>query len=394
MNLRTLKDIKKFHGVRVLLRVGMDLPLSDSKKVDDISRIALGLPTIKYLIQKKAVTIIVNHFGRPENSEEYLRNDIIAKKLSALLKKKVKKLDAIHGKDVDLAVKNARPGEVLMLENIRFDKGEKKNDLSLSKKLASLADIYVNDAFSNSHRNHSSMVGVTHFLPSYAGLTVEKEARELSAILENPKRPLLAIIGGAKAETKLGVIKTFLNHADNVLVGGALANTILKAKGVSVGKSMVDDEKISEMKKVFLTNVKLHLPVDVAVGNRLNKKVKAVVKAAGNVSDHEYILDIGRDTIKLYESAIKKAKTIVWNGPLGLIEYPEFREGTKRIIESLLKSKAKVIIGGGDSIKVVNMFAKKDVSAYRHIYVSSGGGAMLKFFENSKLPALVPLIKK
>jgi len=296
MILRSVKDIKNLRGKRVLLRVGLDLPLKANKKIDtsDNSRVQLALPTIQYLIKKKAIIILLNHFGRPKGKKElHLKHDGVAKRLEKFVGKKIKKLDEITGQNVLKVIDEAHPGDLIMLENVRFDPREKiRIDASLAKELSQLADVYVNDAFSNSHRNHTSMLGITRMLPSYAGFLVEKEVKALSSVFEKPKRPLVAVMGGAKTETKIGLIKTFLKHAECVLVGGVLANTIIKAKGISVGRSVVDDGMIATVKKINLTSNKLHLPVDIAVGIKLDPKTQAFQKAIGSVSEKEYILDI------------------------------------------------------------------------------------------------------
>lgn len=387
-SIRTAKDLK---GKKILLRVDYNVTLGKNNTLgeEDDARIKMSIPTIKYLIKKKTIPIILAHMGRPDGKiVETLRLNPLAERLSQLLKKKVIKLDSCVGAEVENKLNKSEIGDICILENLRFDPREEKNSDDFSQGLAKLGDLYVNDAFSNSHREHASMLGITKYLPSYAGLLMEKEINQLSKSWGNPKRPLAIIIGGAKISTKLGLIKKFMDISDFVLVGGALANMILKAKGISVGKSIVENEMVEKVKEIELTSLKLHIPVDVITSDSPDSLILPETKAVGKVLNDEYILDLGPDTIKLFSSIIKKAKTIIWNGPMGYIENPQFQTATKEIMKAVLKSSADVIIGGGDSLKMIGHKKLK-----KNIFLSSGGGAMLEFFELGMLPAIIPLLQ-
>lgn len=393
MKLKSIKDIKNLKGKRILLRADFDVPIKNGRIQDD-SRIQLALPTIQYLLKKQAVVIIVSHLGRPGGKVvRSLSLAPVAKRLAKLLKKPVKKLNEVVSAGVEKAVKQAKPGEVIMLENIRFHPREEKNCQHLAKKLARSADYYVNDAFATSHRKETSLLAITKFLPSYAGLNLEREVINLSQALKNPTRPLTIIIGGVKISTKLGVVKKFLQLADDILLGGALANTVLRANGVAVGKSVIEPAMIPRLKKINLTDTKLHLPLDAVVSPKISKTAKVRTTAVGNVKSLELILDIGPDTVELFKLIISRSKTIIWNGPMGVFEYPRFADGTKRTMQAILNSKAKIVIGGGDTIAALNQFAPKPIEKFKNVYISTGGGAMLKFLEEGMLVAIRPLMK-
>ncbi|OGG87607.1 phosphoglycerate kinase [Candidatus Kuenenbacteria bacterium RIFCSPHIGHO2_02_FULL_39_13] len=356
MKFKSLKYIRNLAGKRVLVRCDFDLPMKNCKIIDD-TRLKACVPTIKYLLFKGAKVVLVGHLGRPKGVDEKLSLLPVKNKLEKILEKKIVFID---WDEIPSRLAPRNDISLRMLENLRFYTGEEKNSKKFAKKLASLADIYVNEAFAVSHRSVASVDAIQNYLPSYAGLRLEKEIENLSAVLKNPKHPVILIIGGAKIETKLPVIKEFQKIADQILVAGAVANTFLKAAGVEVGKSLVDEKYIDEAKSIL--NSKILLPVDWRVKNGK-------------------ILDIGPRTIELFAQKIKLAKTIVWNGPMGKFEEKEFAIGTQEIAKEVLKSKAKVVIGGGDTDKILQ--GKKFGS---NIFVSTGGGAMLEFLAGKKLP--------
>ena len=390
MRLITLKNAPVF-GKKVLLRAGFDVPFDKNGHISDDERIRESLPSIKYLIKKKAKLVIISHNGRPEGKYvKKLAMNEVAERLSQLLKQKVYKLNDCVGKEVERFVNQMKPGQVVLLENLRFHKEEEKNDIYFAKELARLADLYVNDAFSNSHRPHASMVGISQYLPSYAGFLVEKEVKALSEILLKPKHPFVAIVGGAKISDKLKTIINLFHKTDAMLIGGAIANTILKAHGLQVGKSLIESEMVAKVKKLNLTDVRLKIPVDVVVSDRISPASKAWLRPAGKVKKEEIILDIGEDTIKLFKAIIVKARQIIWAGPMGYFESKKFAQGSIEIAKALAKSKAKTIVGGGDTLHVLDILHLKN----KFSFVSTGGGAMLKFLEGASLPALKPLMKK
>ncbi len=413
MHLKSVKDIKDLAGKRVLLRADFDVPVRFGRVTDE-TRIRKVIPTIQYLLKKQAIVEIVAHRGRLEDkTASELTLAPVARCLAKLLKKEVKFLKprwneprpfatqlkvigvgaVLVKKSLYSELMKLKGGEVLIFENIRYDRREEKNSEKLAEQLAAIADLYVNEAFATAHRAHSSMLAITKFLPAFAGFNLEMEIKNLSQLLKKTKRPLVYIVGGIKISTKLGVIKKFLRAADEVLVGGALANTVLRAQGVAVGKSIIEPEMVETVKKLKLTDTKLHLPLDAVVSTKLEKSAKARTTAIGKVKAKELILDIGPDTTDLFLKIISRAKTIVWNGPMGAFEWPKFAKSTKLLTEAVLNSKAKVFIGGGDTIAAVNKFSKKPVAAYRNVYISAGGGAMLKFLEEGSLIALKPLMK-
>ncbi|MFA5070239.1 MAG: phosphoglycerate kinase [Patescibacteria group bacterium] len=390
MRLKTLKNVN-LKGKKVLLRAGFDVPLDKKGIITDEARIRESLPTIKYLIKSGAKVIIISHNGRPDGKfVKKLAMDAVAKRLSRLLKRRVNKLNDCVGQKVLAFVSKMKAGQVVLLENLRFHKEEEKNDPGFAKKLAGLGDLYVNDAFANCHRQHASVVAITRYLPSYAGFLVEKEVVALSEILMNPRHPFVAIVGGAKTSDKLRTIINLFKKTDALLIGGAIANTILKAQGLQVGRSLVEPGMISKVKKLNLTDVRLKIPVDVIVSKRISPASKAWSRPAGKVKKDEIILDIGEDTIKLYKAIIKKARQIVWAGPMGYFEILKFAAGSFEIAKTLAQSRAKTLVGGGDTLHVLDKLGLKNKIGF----VSTGGGAMLKFLEGDMLPAIKPLINK
>lgn len=395
MKLKTIKEIKNFKNKKVLLRVDFNVPVKNGRVLEDF-RIKSGLPTIKYLTEHGAAVIILNHLGRPQGKfVAALSNKPIAQKLSKLLKQPVKFINKVAGSQVQSAVDNLASGEVVMLENVRFHPGEEKNDQTLAKEWSKCAEIFVNDAFAVSHRAASSTSAIAAYLPSFAGLLLETEVNHLSRILESKVRPKIAIIGGAKLDTKIAVIKNLLTKMDKVLLGGAIANNFLKAKGLEVGKSLVDDALLGAAKKML--GNKLILPVDVIVADEISPSAKPVAKTIDRINQTDIILDLGPQTVQLYFESIKKSKLIVWNGPLGYFELPQFKKASSLIAKAVSLSKAESVIGGGETIQLIqNSKLKTCPEGKRGIqnsYLSTGGGAMLEFLSGKILPGIKPLIR-
>lgn len=387
MRLKSIRQAKNLNGKRVFLRAGFDVPFDAKGKIADDMRIVQSLATIRYLISKKSKVIIGSHNGRPKGKVvKRLKMDEVARHLERLLKKKVTKLDDCIGKDVKEHIKEMRNGDVVLLENLRFHIGEEKNYKSFAQQLADLADVYVNDAFSNSHRDHASMTGVAKILPCFAGLLLVKEVRILDDVLTKPKRPVVAVIGGVKISSKLGAILYLLKKIDYILLGGALANTVLKAHNVAIGKSLMEKDMIAEVKKIDITHKAIKIPVDVIISNDMkNGKVIAVAQ----VPKKGYIVDIGPDTVVLYTNIIKSAKTVIFAGPMGMFEIKAFSYGTKSIIRAIESNrKAFTIAGGGSTLSAIDHLGNR-----KHFnYLSTGGGAMLEFLEGKMLPGLKPLV--
>jgi len=386
MKLKTLKDAPIKKGSRVILRVDFNVSL-DGSQPEDILRINQAIPTINYLLKKGAHLRIVSHLGRPDGKKvKKFSTRPIAVLLAKLLKRKVLFAPDVFSKEFWKKYNNF-PGNIFF-ENIRFWPGEEKNDVKLAAALARWGDIYVNEAFSNSHRRHASIVAITKYLPSFAGPNFEKEVLYLTKILKNPPKPLVAILGGAKLETKLPLVRNFLSMGAKVVVGGAIANSFLFAKGFAVGKSFVDKKMLKRL-GIFglLKNKRLYLPVDLRAAKRDFSSVR-VLPLSGVKAD-EFVFDVGPKTAGFFGLILKSARTIVWNGPLGLIERPEFSQGTLELARRIRKIKALKVVGGGDSIAVLQKY--KILSGFSHI--STGGGAMLEFLAGQKLPG-VEVLKK
>jgi len=387
--MKTLKDFN-FKNKRVLVRCDFNVQLNEKGRIAEDFRIKQTIPTIEYLIKKGAKTILMSHLGKPEGKiVNELRLNPIAKRLSELLNRPVKKLDDCVGKEVKKEVERIQTGEIILLENIQFNAGENKNDSNFAKILASYADIFIMEAFGQSHRNYASIAGIPKYLPAAAGFLLEKEIKILSKVMQNPWRPLVVIIGGVKINTKIGVISQFLKKADHLLLGGEVANAILIGKGFSLGRSLLDDEEIArKVKKIDITNLKIHLPVDGIISLRERQKDYSREGAIGTIKKEEKIFDIGPETIKIFSEIIKEAKMILWSGPLGLSEEKKFEKGTKETAESIVKNKSAFkIIGGGDTIAAVDKFGL--LQEFDH--VSTGGGAMLEFLSGEKLPGIEAL---
>ena len=384
--MKKIKSLKKvdLKNKRVLVRVDFDVPIDEKGNVLDNFRIKNSLETIKYLIKQKAKIILISHLGRPrgeKNSKMSLKP--IVEELGKLLNKKILFSNDILGKRIEDKIKKMEYGDILLLENIRFWADEEKNSSEFAEKLARLGNVYVNEAFANSHREHASIVGIPKFLPSTAGFVLEREIQELNKILNNPERPLVAIIGGAKMETKIKVINKFLRIADKVLIGGASANTIFASQGISMGESIIDKDSFSEIKKINLNNPKLFLPVDLGIWD--GKSV--VYKDVTPLEWYEKALDIGPKTIHLFNDLVLKSKMVIWNGPLGLTNQKPFDMASRKLIESIDKSNAYAVVGGGDTIAFINEIGKNKVFDW----MSTGGGAMLDYLSNGTLPGIEAL---
>jgi phosphoglycerate kinase len=392
MNKKTVRDID-VKGKRVLVRVDFNVP-QDKKTgaITDDTRIREALPTIKYLIDHGAKVILCSHLGRPDGQvKENLRLTPVAARLSELLGKPVAKVNDCIGPEVEKAVKALKPGDVLLLENLRFHAEEETNDPAFAKALAGLAEVFVNDAFGTAHRAHASTEGVTHYLPGVAGFLMEKEIDYLSRATENPEHPYVAIIGGAKVSGKIEVLENLLGKVDALLIGGGMANTFLKAQGYQVGQSLVEDDKLDLARDILArAGGKLHLPVDVVVASAFEATAEYKVVPVDQVPAGWRIMDIGPKTVAAYGKVLKPAKTVAWNGPMGVFEFAPFAEGTKAVAQLLAGLKAVTVIGGGDSAAAV---AQAGLTA-KMSHVSTGGGASLEFLEGKTLPGVAALQDK
>jgi phosphoglycerate kinase len=389
-NKKSVTDID-VKGKRVLVRVDYNVPIKEDKITDD-TRIVAAMPTLEYLLEHGAAVILFSHLGRPKGGPDpkYSLKPVAAH-LSGLLGKPVAFANDCVGPVAEAASKALKPGEVLVLENTRFHPEEEKNDPELAKKMASLADIYVNDAFGSAHRAHASTEGVAHFLPAVAGFLMEKEIQYLGQAIANPKHPFVAILGGAKISDKIGVIRNLLIKADQVLIGGGMANTFFKAQGFKVGDSLFEEEALETAHQLLQSGTsRLHLPSDVVIGNRFDAEADKKVMRLGNVPEGWRILDIGPETVASFGKSIAGAGTIVWNGPMGVFEFPRFAEGTFGIAKAVAASQAVSIIGGGDSVAAINQAGL----ANEITHISTGGGASLEMLEGLELPGLVALQDK
>lgn len=394
MKIRTLKDLSSLKGKKVLLRVDFNVPLKKDGSVQDDTRMVESLPTIKYLQKKGARIIIVSHLGRPDGKvKEELRLTKVAKHLQKILKKPVKKVDECIGEKVEKAIGTLKDGQILMLENVRFHKEEEACEVNFTKKLAALADIYVNDAFGTAHRRHASTAGVADYLKAYAGLLMEKEIKHLSPLLDKKiARPLTMIFGGAKIDTKIGIIQHFLKKADYFLMGGALANTFLYAEGHDVGGSLYEKDKKEVAMKIMKEagKDKFILPSDVVVSNEISDKAKAKNVSISDVASDMKILDIGKQSSLNFCKILAKSKTVIWNGPLGLCEFKPFQKGTEVVGKFLAKKKCISILGGGDT---ADSLKRLKIKPTKFTHVSTGGGACIEFLSGEKLPGIEALKK-
>lgn len=401
MNKKTIEDID-VNSKKVLVRCDFNVPLDENKNITSDNRIVAALPTIKYLMEHGAKVILCSHLGRPKgkvNPDFSLAP--VAKRLSELLNKDVKLANDIIGDSAKELTNAMQAGDVVLLENVRFDEREEKNDPEFSKELAALTDgIYVNDAFGTAHRAHASTEGVSHFVnTSVAGYLMEKEVSELSSAISNPERPFVSILGGLKVSDKIGVIENLLTKVDKILIGGAMACTFFKAMGYEIGESKCEDDKLDEANRILKLaeekNVKLVLPVDSHIANDFsNNADNKFVDIKDGVPSGWEILDIGPKTQEMFTEELKDAKTIVWNGPLGVNEFDNYRIGTEKIAKAIASSNAKCIIGGGDSAAAVKKIQKESNTTFENIYISTGGGASLEFLEGKELPGIACLDNK
>jgi phosphoglycerate kinase len=386
-NKKTIKDID-LNKKKVLVRVDFNVPLDEGRVVDD-TRIRAALPTIRYLLEQDSRIILCSHLGRPKGqvvAELSLRP--VAARLSELLDHKVNFVDDCIGEEVQSAVNALEPGEILLLENTRFHPGEKKNEDEFAAKLASLAEVYVDDAFGSAHRAHASTEGVTHHLPAVAGLLMEKELKYLGQVLTDPEHPYIAILGGAKISDKIGVVQSLLNLADELLIGGGMANTFLAAQDYDMQASLVETSVI-ETAKELLTSAgdRIILPVDLVAASEFSEQAERKVVPIDSIPDGWQALDIGPDTIELFSRKIRGARTVVWNGPLGVFEMEPFAQGTFSIAHAIADSGAVSVIGGGDSAAAIHLANLTD----KITHVSTGGGASLEFLEGKELPGVAAL---
>ncbi|QAT39071.1 phosphoglycerate kinase [Clostridium sp. JN-9] len=394
-NKKTIEDVD-VKGKRVLARCDFNVPLKDGVITDE-SRLKGALPTIKYLMSNGAKVILCSHLGKAKGPDPKLTLAPVAKRLSEMLGKEVVFAadDTVVGENAKAAVAKMKPGDVVLLENTRYRKEEGKNEDNFSKELASLADLYVNDAFGTAHRAHCSTVGVTKFISTaVCGFLIQKELKFLGDAVEKPVRPFVAILGGAKVSDKINVINNLLEKVDTLIIGGGMAYTFLKAQGYTIGKSLVEEEKVSyakEMiKKAESKGVKLLLPVDNIVGAEFSADTTPVTTKDQNIPDGCMGLDIGPKTSKIYADAVKDAKTVVWNGPMGVFEFANFAKGTVAVAKAMAESNATTIIGGGDSAAAVNQLGFGD----KMTHISTGGGASLEFLEGKELPGIAALNDK
>jgi phosphoglycerate kinase len=389
-NKKNVQDID-VKGKKVFVRVDFNVPVKDGVVGDD-TRIRAALPTIQYLLDQGAAVILASHLGRPKGGPDpkYTLKPV-ADYLAKLLGKPVAFAEDCIGPVAEKAAKALKPGEVLVLENTRFHPEEEKNGEEMSKQLASLAEIYVNDAFGTAHRAHASTAGIAAYLPAVAGFLLEKEIKYLGQAVDNPKRPFVAILGGAKISDKIGVIKNLLTKADAILIGGGMANTFFKAEGYPVADSLVEEEALETARDLLANGKeKLRLPVDVILADKFDAEAEAKVMPTGPVPDGWRILDIGPETVKAYGKVIAGAGTVVWNGPMGVFEFPKFAEGTYGIAKAVADSSAISVIGGGESVAAINQSGLAD----KITHISTGGGASLEMLEGLTLPGVAALMDK
>ncbi|MBV6396820.1 MAG: Phosphoglycerate kinase [Anaerolineales bacterium] len=390
MNKKTVKDID-LKNKRVLMRVDFNVPMADGKVTDD-KRIRAALPTIQYVLDQHASLILMSHLGRPKSaSDSQFSLRAAAEVLSTLLARPVKMAPDCVGPEVETMAKDLKPGEVLMLENTRFHAEEEKNDLDFAKQLASLGEVYVNDAFGSAHRAHASTEGVARFLPAVSGFLMEQELEYLGRAVANPEHPYIAILGGAKISDKILVVETLLSQCDKLIIGGGMANTFLAAQGLNMQDSLVEEASLEIAKGIMAKSAdKLILPVDAVIADKFAEDANTQIVDVGKIPAGWRMLDVGPKTVSVYQAALSGAKLIVWNGPVGVFEMPKFAEGTFALARMLAESNAVTVIGGGDSASAV----KKAGVAKQMTHVSTGGGASLEFLEGKELPGVAALMDK
>ena len=380
-------------GKKVLMRCDFNVPTDDAGIITDDSRIVKTLPTIKALLDMDAAVILCSHKGRPKNGyEEKYSLKVVQQRLSELLEKPVELASDVVGPEAQAKAAALKPGELLLLENVRFMKGETKNDMELAKQYAALAEVFVNDAFGSCHRAHSSTVGVASFLPAYSGLLVKKELDIMGKALSDPNRPLVLIMGGSKVSDKIGVIDHMLSLADDIIIGGGMSYTFTAARGGKIGTSLCEQESfgycLSLLEKAREKGVRIHLPVDVIAADHFAADAAPVLYPEGQIPDNMMGLDIGPETRAAFAEVIRNAGTVIWNGPMGVFEFPAFAAGTEAVAKAMAESQAVTIVGGGDSAAAVEQMGYSD----RITHVSTGGGASLEFFAGEELPGVAALL--
>ena len=394
-NKKTVRDID-VKGKKVLCRCDFNVPQDKATgAITDDKRIVAALPTLKYLLEQGAAVIACSHLGKPKGEwKESLTLAPVAKRLSELLGQEVIFAKDIIGEDAKAKAAALQPGQIMLLENLRFDKGEEKNDPEFAKALASLADVYVSDAFGTVHRAHASTAGVAAYLPAVSGFLIQKELEIMGGALANPKRPLVAILGGAKVSSKIGVINNLLDIADTIIIGGGMAYTFIKAMGGSVGTSLLEEDRLDYCKEMMdkakSKGVKFLLPVDTLCAAEFSADAKPELVDTMKIPDDRMGMDIGPKTIELFADAVKDAGTVIWNGPMGVFEFPAFAEGTRALAKALADTNAITIVGGGDSAAAVAQLGYAD----KMTHISTGGGASLEFLEGKELPGVACLLDK
>lgn len=394
MNKKTVKDID-LKNKKVLVRCDFNVPMNEERKITDNTRIVAALPTIKYLLENNCAIILCSHLGRPKGEfKPEFSLQPVAKELSKLLDKEVIMAKDVIGEDATKKAKELQPGQIMLLENVRFHREETDNDPEFAKKLASMAEVYVSDAFGAVHRAHASTAGVAEYLPAVSGFLIEKELKFLGNAISNPERPFVAILGGAKVSDKIGVIDSLLEKVDTLMIGGGMAYTFFKAQGYGVGNSLCELDKLDLakelMEKAKAKGVKLMLPVDTKIGKEFKPDTESKTVAWTEIPEGWEGFDIGEKTIEMFAEELRKAKTVVWNGPVGLFEFEQFAIGTNTVAKVLAEIDATTIIGGGDSAAAV----KKAGLADKMTHISTGGGASLEFLEGKKLPGIECLLNK
>ncbi len=400
MKKKTIEDLKEkqLEGKKVLVRVDFNVPLNEELVITDDTRIKAAIPTINYLISNQAKVILMSHLGRPKGKVvEKLRLDPVAKRLSELLKQDIKKVNDCIGEEVEKVVSNMEKGEVVLLENLRFHPEEEKNDYEFSKKLSNLADVFINDAFGTAHRAHASTVGVAEILPSYAGFLMAKEIEVLSNLMENPERPFVVLLGGAKISGKIDIVQNLLDIADKILIAGGMSYTCLAAKGYEVGSSLLEEYDLEIVKKMLKRaeeqGNKILLPIDLVITRKeVTENAESKMVKIDNIPEDGIGVDLGEKSLAMFEEEIKKARTVFWNGPVGVFEIDKFAKGTNRIARVLadMYGKAITVVGGGDSIAAID----KAGFTEKITHISTGGGASLEFLGGKKLPGIEVLPNK